>query len=99
MAHVHAPMAIGEKVELKNFGRPDEVREFPQGVPTTEDLLSMEGNLPFAWLTKEVSRSGVMGDATVATPEKGEKLLACLADGCAQAIAAVYHFTPPTAHH
>ncbi|MGA1623652.1 MAG: creatininase family protein [Synechocystis sp.] len=75
------------------------VREFPQGVPTTEDLLSMEGNLPFAWLTKEVSRSGVMGDATVATPEKGEKLLACLAEGCAQAIAAVYHFTPPTAHH
>jgi len=75
------------------------VCEFPQGVPKTGDLLSMEGNLPFAWLTKEVSRSGVMGDATVATPEKGEKLLASLAEGCAQAIAAVHHFTPPTAHH
>jgi creatinine amidohydrolase len=75
------------------------VCEFPQGVPKADELLSMEGSLPFAWLTKEVSRSGVMGDATVATPEKGETLLACLAAGCAQAIAAVYHFQPPTAHH
>ena len=31
MAHVHAPIAIGEVVELKNFGKPDEVREFPKG--------------------------------------------------------------------
>jgi creatinine amidohydrolase len=55
----------------------------------------MEGSLPFAWLTKEVSRSGVMGDATVATKEKGEILLDCLADGCRQAIEAVHRFQPP----
>ncbi|QHV01557.1 creatininase family protein [Synechocystis sp. CACIAM 05] len=72
------------------------VKEFPQGIPADGELLSMEGSLPFAWLTKEVSRSGVMGDATVATKEKGEVLLDCLADGCRQAIEAVYHFQPPS---
>jgi hypothetical protein len=32
MTHAHAHLAaIGTETELKNFGKPDEVREFPQG--------------------------------------------------------------------
>ncbi len=36
------------------------VREYPQGLPENS-LLTMEGKLPFAWLTKELNKSGVMG--------------------------------------
>ena len=31
MGHAHSHMATAEAAELKNFGKPDEVREFPQG--------------------------------------------------------------------
>ena len=31
MAHVHSHPATAEAAELKNFGKPDEVREFPKG--------------------------------------------------------------------
>ncbi len=71
------------------------VCEFPQGIPDEDELLSLEGKLPFAWLTKEISRSGVMGNATTASREKGEKLLASLVKGCREAIAAVHRFQPP----
>jgi creatinine amidohydrolase len=67
------------------------VKEYPQNLPQ-DSLISMEGKLPFAWLTKEVSISGVMGDATVATPEKGQKILASLADGWVSVIEDVYKF-------
>jgi len=30
-SHPHVPTAATEAAELKNFGKPDEVREFPQG--------------------------------------------------------------------
>jgi creatinine amidohydrolase/Fe(II)-dependent formamide hydrolase-like protein len=32
----------------------------------------MEGALPFAWVTRDLTQSGVLGDATIATPEKGK---------------------------
>jgi creatinine amidohydrolase len=67
------------------------VKEYPQNLPQ-DSLISMEGKLPFAWLTKEVSTSGVMGDATVATLEKGKKILASLADGWVSVIEDVYKF-------
>lgn len=67
------------------------VAEYPQNLPKNS-LLSMEGNLPFAWLTSEISTSGVIGDATVATKEKGDRLLASLADGWTQIIKDVYSF-------
>lgn len=70
------------------------VREYPQGLPENS-LLSMEGKLPFAWLTKELSKSGVMGDATVATKEKGLSLLASVSDGWVQVIKDVYKFQQP----
>jgi creatinine amidohydrolase len=70
------------------------VKEYPQGLPENS-LLDMEGKLPFAWLTKELSRSGVMGDATVATKEKGDRILESLAKGWVQVIEDVYKFQQP----
>jgi creatinine amidohydrolase len=55
----------------------------------------MEGQLPFAWLTKELTKSGVMGDATVATTEKGDRILESLARGWVQVIQDVYKFQQP----
>ncbi|MEM6614033.1 MAG: creatininase family protein [Cyanobacteria bacterium P01_C01_bin.72] len=70
------------------------VKEYPQGLPE-DSLLDMEGKLPFAWLTRELTQSGVMGDATVATREKGERLLESLAHGWVQVIQDVYKFRQP----
>lgn len=70
------------------------VKEYPQGLPQ-DTLLSMEGQLPFAWLTAELSRSGIMGDATVASKEKGDRLLDSLAAGWVQVIKDIYHFRQP----
>ncbi len=73
------------------------VKEYPQNLPQNS-LLSLEGNLPFAWLTKELSKSGVIGDATVATKEKGDRLLESLAKSWAQVIREVYQFRQPKLH-
>lgn len=70
------------------------VKEYPNGLPENS-LLSMEGKLPFAWLTRELSRSGVMGDATAATREKGDRLLESVSDGWVQTIRDVYRFRQP----
>jgi creatinine amidohydrolase len=67
------------------------VKEYPRDL-APNSLLSMEGKLPFAWFTKELSDSGVMGDATVATREKGDRILTSLVDGWVQVIEDVYHF-------
>jgi len=72
------------------------VAEYPHGLPT-DGLLSMEGALPFAWLTGDLTRSGTLGDPTLATPEKGAQLLASLADGWAQALADIHRFVQPAA--
>lgn len=70
------------------------VKEYPQGLPI-DSLLDMEGKLPFAWLTRELSRSGVMGDATLATKEKGDRLLESVAQGWVQVIQDIYRFQQP----
>lgn len=81
---------------------PDQVRmdaavcEYPQQLPV-DSLLSMEGKLPFAWTTRDLSRSGVLGDATAATQEKGDRFLAALAQGWAQVIRDIYSFQQPKA--
>lgn len=72
------------------------VREYPHGLPT-DSLLSMEGALPFAWVTRDLTRSGVLGDATVATAEKGDRLLASLTEGWVRLIRDVYQFQQPQA--
>ena len=73
----------------------DAVKEYPQGLPQ-DSLLNMEGKLPFAWLTRELSKTGVMGDATVATTEKGDRILQSLAMGWVQVIKDIYRFEQPT---
>ena len=67
------------------------IKEYPRDL-APNSLLSMEGKLPFAWLTKDLSTSGVMGDATVASTEKGDRILNSLAQGWIQVIKDVYHF-------
>jgi len=57
----------------------------------------MEGSLPFAWVTRDLSKSGILGDPTTATREKGDRILASLADGWVQAIKDIYHFQQPQA--
>jgi creatinine amidohydrolase len=81
---------------------PEQVRmdqavcEYPQGLPKP-GLLSMEGALPFAWVTRDLTRSGVLGDATVATPEKGDRLLQALVAGWVSVIAEIHRFQQPAA--
>ena len=70
------------------------VQEYPQGLPQ-DSLLSMEGKLPFAWLTKELTTSGVMGDATTATKEKGDRILESVADGWVKVMQDIYRFRQP----
>lgn len=76
------------------------VTEYPHGVPET-GLISMEGERPgtqgFAWLTHDLTRSGVIGDATLATPAMGERLLASLASGWARFIGDLHRFRQPAA--
>ncbi|MCL2931870.1 MAG: creatininase family protein [Trichodesmium sp. MAG_R03] len=71
------------------------VCEYPQGLPEGS-MLSMEGKLPFAWLTRELTRSGVFGDATVATKEKGDRILEAFTDGWVQVIKDIYEFRQPS---
>ncbi|MGQ0670277.1 MAG: creatininase family protein [Actinomycetota bacterium] len=45
--------------------------------------LSLEGDLPTAWLTRDLAESGVIGDPTNASAERGELALAHLTEGLA----------------
>lgn len=70
------------------------VAEYPPELPK-ESLLSMEGKLPFAWVTKDLSKSGVIGDPTPATQEKGHQLLDALTIGWIQIIEEIFRFQQP----
>lgn len=70
------------------------VREYPPELPA-DSLLSLEGQLPFAWLTDELSQSGVIGDGTTATREKGDRLLDSLSAGWVQVLRDIYQFRQP----
>jgi creatinine amidohydrolase len=73
------------------------VTEYPYGLPE-QSMLSMEGANPFAWVTRDLTRSGVLGDARVATKEKGEKILASLVEGWTELIEDIYKFEQPKAY-
>lgn len=74
----------------------DAIAEYPAALPQNS-LLSMEGRLPFAWTTRDLSRSGVIGDPLPATAEKGDRILDSLATGWVQAIQDIYRFQQPKA--
>jgi creatinine amidohydrolase len=69
------------------------VAEYPDS-RLKDGLISLEGKLPVSWVTQDISHSGVIGDATVATGAKGDRILADLAQGWIQAITAVRGFQP-----
>ncbi|NES94251.1 MAG: creatininase family protein [Desertifilum sp. SIO1I2] len=70
------------------------VAEYPPELPP-DTLLSLEGKLPFAWVTRDITKSGVVGDATGATREKGDRLLESVSDGWVKAIQDIYQFRQP----
>lgn len=72
------------------------VAEYPHDLPQNS-LLSMEGNLPFAWTTRDLSQSGTLGDPTTATKEKGDRILESLVQGWVQVIENIYQFQQPKA--
>ncbi|TFI55608.1 creatininase family protein [Mastigocladus laminosus UU774] len=80
---------LPEQVKMANA-----VTEYPQNLPT-DSVLSMEGKLPFAWATKDLSQSGVLGDPSTATKEKGDRIWESLADGWVQTIKDIYKFQQP----
>ncbi len=72
------------------------VAEYPSGLPE-DSLLTMEGKLPFAWTTRDLSQTGVLGDPTVATKQKGERILESVSDGWVRVIKDIYGFRQPQA--
>jgi creatinine amidohydrolase len=72
------------------------VAEYPPELPE-DSLLSMEGKLPFSWVTRDLSQSGVLGDPTVATKEKGDRLLESISSSWTKLIEDVYKFRQPKA--
>lgn len=72
------------------------IAEFPPELPP-DSVLSMEGKFPFAWVTRDLSKSGVLGDPTGATVEKGDRLLEALVTGWVQVIQDLHRFQPPNA--
>lgn len=76
---------------------PDQVRmdqaqaEYPQNLPDNS-LLTMEGALPFAWVTRDLSSSGVLGDPTGSTAAQGHQLLDSLVAGWVRVLEDVYRF-------
>ena len=59
------------------------------------ELLKPEGSAAnFAWLTKDIAPSGVMGDPSPATAENGERWSNEASARIAEALLAMYHFEP-----
>jgi creatinine amidohydrolase len=59
------------------------------------ELLKPEGSSAnFAWLTKDISPSGVLGDPSAATAEKGERWSNEAAARIAEMLVAMYNFEP-----
>jgi creatinine amidohydrolase len=58
-----------------------------------ESVLSPEnGAVNFAWLTRDIAPSGVMGDPRPATAENGERWIAACAEKAAAALVAAYEY-------
>lgn len=74
------------------------VREFPNELRTPNgenSLLSLEGTLPMAWMMDDLSKSGVVGNATAATAHKGEAILSSVSDGWVRVFEELYQCLGP----
>jgi len=59
------------------------------------ELLKPEGSAAnFAWLTRDIAPSGVMGDPSAATAENGERWSNEAAARIAEVLVAMYNFEP-----
>ena len=67
------------------------VRHYPS-FPTDVAPLFMFGQASAAWLSRDWSPTGVFGDATAATPEKGAALLEAAITKLGRLIATISHF-------
>lgn len=54
--------------------------------------LSLEGALPTAWLTRDLTENGVIGDPTNASAERGERAVAYIADAMSKVFAEICEF-------
>ncbi len=63
------------------------VGEYPARLADPGELRPERAPATFAWLTRDVSRYGVLGDARAATAEKGRRWLAAAADRLAARLA------------
>jgi creatinine amidohydrolase len=69
------------------------VREFPAGARLGSPLLPEAAPATYAWITRDISRSGILGDAPAATAENGRRwiseaaadIVATIARLCAEA--------------
>lgn len=80
---------LPDQVDMKKA-----VKEYPPELPP-DSRLSLEGKLPFAWMTRDLSHSGVIGDATIATPEKGDEIVESVAQGWVTVLEEIYRFEGP----
>ncbi|MFC5468002.1 creatininase family protein [Cohnella suwonensis] len=60
------------------------VKEIPD--MSRYEFLTLEGKIRFAWRMADISASGIAGDATLATPEKGRIIMDRVSDKLAQAL-------------
>jgi creatinine amidohydrolase len=65
------------------------VREYPARLDDPGELRPENAPAIYSWMTKDISRSGTMGDATAATAEKGERWLREGAAALARRLAAL----------
>jgi creatinine amidohydrolase len=79
--------------------RQDEIADFrPASIAMEKDYrrLSAHRPAPFAWQAQDLHPSGAAGDATLASAEKGERLLDQGARGFCELLADVDKFDPAT---
>lgn len=63
--------------------------------PPPPGRVGPKGPLSYSWRTQDLSASGVIGDATAASREKGEAILAGLASGWAEVLRELLAWSPP----
>jgi creatinine amidohydrolase len=59
--------------------RTEQLRNYPSAWIAQQDrfaILDPEGSVGFGWETQDLNRFGALGDASIATPELGEAILA-----------------------
>lgn len=67
---------------------------YPPSWPQTPHL-SLEGTNPVAWVTDDISQTGTIGDPTIASPDKGHRILDTLAKGWSIVIQEIHQFRFP----